>query len=408
MKKKKIIYIALIVIFGSIFVILLWFGLRYLLSPALEPGEFESTIVEYGQVIQSTQAKGVIVPENEVVMLSPASSVLQRIVRDAGSRVESGDVILILDPKPVRDDIERIEDQLDVKRNTLRKNRLNARGIRIDLSYNVEVKKLKIASLKSDLADQEQLLEVGGISPAYYEKTKQELNLAEKDLDMLLEKNSIRLQQLEAEEEGLILQIQIQEKELEDKKQILNKMVVRARSAGIVLEVNGKEGEKVEADRLLIRMSNLSNFKINGSMDEKFADLIKTGGRVYALVDNERLAGRIGNIRPVIENNQLIFDVFLENSNHRKLISNLNIDLLIVKAQRDSVLRVKTGPAFGRGSNHEIFVIESDKAIRKNIHTGLKGSEYIEIISGANVGDQLIISDIPAFRRTEEIEIREN
>ena len=74
---------------------------------------------------------------------------------------------------------------------------------KVDLDYNVQVKNLRIASLKSELADQEQLLEVGGISPARFEKTRQELELAEKDLFMLKEKNSIRLEQLEADEEGL-------------------------------------------------------------------------------------------------------------------------------------------------------------------------------------------------------------
>ena len=163
-------------------------------------------------------AKGVVAPGNEVVLLSPASSIITRIAKGAGSRVKAGEIILILDPKIIEENIESMEDQLEIKRNDLLKNHLNARSTTIDLDYNVEVKKLRIVSLKSELTDQEQLLEVGGISPAQFEKTKQELNLAEKELKMVLEKNSIRLQQLEAEEEGLKLEIEVQEKALEEKK----------------------------------------------------------------------------------------------------------------------------------------------------------------------------------------------
>jgi HlyD family secretion protein len=406
MKKKKTIYIILIIIVGVILAALIYTGVRFLITPALHPGEFETTQVDRGPVILSTPAKGTVVPGNEVVILSPATSVLIQVLKPAGSRVKSGEIILMLDPKSIEDEIEKLKDQLEVKRNNLRRNRLNARSITVDLDYNIEVKKLRIASLKSELADQEQLLEVGGISPAQYEKTKQELTLAEKDLEMILEKNSIRLQQLEAEEEGLLLEIRIQEKNLEEKQETLKKMNVRAPSDGIVLAVYGNEGEKINADQLLVRMSDLTSFKINGSMDEKFADLVKTGGAVYAVIDEEKLSGRIGNIKPLIENNMLQFDVFLERNSHEKLIPNQNIEIQIVQNQKDSVLRTKIEPIFGRGDRHEVFVLEPGKAVRREIITGLKGLEYVEIISGLEEGEELIISDIPSFRRIRDIEIR--
>jgi len=408
MKNKKTAYIIILVVSVLILVVIIYYIIRFLVYPSLDEGKYETARVERGSVILTAPARGIVAPESEVVVLSPATSIIQRIVRDAGSRVSRGDVILILDPKPIHDNIERIEDQLEVKRNNLQKNRLNARETRLDLSYNVEVKKLKIASINSQLADQEQLLEVGGISPAQYEKTKQELALAEKDLDMLLEKNSIRLKQIEAEENGLLLQIEIQEKDLEEKQEILNKMVVRAGSAGIVLAVNGNAGEKVEKDRLLVRMSNLSTFKIKGSMDERYADQIKTGGEVYVILDETRVNGRIGTINPVIENNSLQYDIFLNQSDHPKLISNLNVDLLIVKERRDSVLRIRNGPALVRGNQHEVFSMGLEEAILKNLTTGLKGDEYTEILAGAREGDELIISEISAFKRIKEVEIRAN
>ena len=305
------------------------------------------------------------------------------------------------------DNIESLEDQLEIKRNDLLKNKLNARSTKIDLDYDVEVKKLRIVSIKSELADQEQLLGVGGISPAQYEKTKQELVLAEKELDMVLEKNSIRLQQLEAEEEGLKLQIEVQEKELEEKKATLTKMNVRAASDGIILDVYGNEGEKVNTDQLLVRISDLTSYKINGAIDENRAEIVKTGGVVYAIIGDEKLEGRIGTVRPLVENNTVRFDVFLEQSNHPKLIPNMNIELKVIVSQRDSVLRMKKELAVGRGNKHDVYVVQNGKATRKKITTGLVGLEFVEIISGLEEGDQLITSDLAAFHRKKEIEIPE-
>lgn len=380
---------------------------RFFLPTALSPGEFETTVVSRGTVIESIAAEGVVEPGSEVLILSPASSIITRIAREAGSHVNAHEPVLYLDPTPIREDIERIQDQLQVKQNDLRKNRLNARSIKVDLDYNVEVKNLTIASLKSELVDQEQLLEVGGISPARYEKTKQELALAEKDLEMIMEKNSIRLQQLETEEEGLLLQIQIQEKELASKVELLDKMVVRAPSSGIVLSINAKEGEKVNTDRLLVTMSDLSSFKIKATINDEYSGMVKTGKEVIALIDHEMLSGKVGNIHPVIVDNKLLFDVFLEESHHEKLISNMRVDLQVVNARKDSVLRIENGPAFNKNEIQEIFVIKDQMAIRQEIVTGLKGNDFMEVISGVEEGDHLIASDISSFKHMKEVEIED-
>ncbi len=400
--RKRVIWIIPIIIASIILVAFAW---SYFFPPSLREGHFETAIVDMGPVMKTVPAQGIVEPENEVLLLSPAASVILKIVNGVGSKVNAGDVIMRLDTRPIQDEIEKLTDQLEVKKNNLQKTLLNASSIRVDLGYNVEVKKLKIASLKSDLADQKQLLDVGGISPAKYEKTKQELVLAEKDLQTIQTKNSIRLRQLKAEEKGLRLQIEIQQKELNDKFELLKRMNIRAPSSGIILEINGKEGEKVAKDRLLVRMSDLSTYKIRASIDDKMSDVIKTGKSVYALIDEKRLPGKIGTVSPAIKDRKIEFDVFLEQSDYYGLRPNLNIDLRVVIDGRDSVMRVVKGPAFNESNTQDVYIISGNKAVLHTLVTGLKGDEYIEIISGAEVGDKIIISDVTPMRKVNEVEI---
>ncbi|MCK5692615.1 MAG: HlyD family efflux transporter periplasmic adaptor subunit [Bacteroidales bacterium] len=363
--------------------------------------------VELGKVVRSFSGEGIVEPQSEVLILSPASSIIKEILEEVGSHVNEGEPIIILDPSPVQSQIENIQDQLEMKQNSLRKNKLNARSTKVDLDYNVQVKNLRIASLKSELADQEQLLEVGGISPARFEKTKQELELAEKDLVMLKEKNSINLQQLEADEEGLRLQIEMQEKELAVKEEALSKMIIRAPSAGIILSIRGKVGEKVDNDRLLIEMSDLTNFKIQGKVDDDYSEQLKTGTRVYVGLDNEQLTGVVGTVNPVIRDRKIEFDVNLRESNHYKLRPNLNVSLDIVREERDSVLRINNGPAIGRGNEHKVFVLQNGNAIEREITTGMRTEEYVEVIEGLTEGERIVLSDISSVEDLEELELEE-
>jgi len=374
-------------------------------SDSISKEEIRIEEVGIGSVTRSFPGEGVVEPQSEVIILSPASSIIKEILQEVGSHVDAGEPIIILDPTPIQNEIENINDQLEVKQNALRKNQLNARSVKVDLDYNVQVKNLRIASLKSDLADQEQLLEVGGISPARYEKTRQELELAEKDLIMLKEKNSIKLQQLEADEEGLRLQIEMQQKALAAKEEALSKMIIRAPSAGIILSIRGKVGEKVNEDRLLVEMSDLTNFKIQGTVDDDFSEDVKTGTKVYVRIDHERLAGVVGTVSPVIRDRKIEFDVNLNQSSHYKLRPNLNVDLEIVRAERDSVLRISNGPVIGRGNEHSVYVLEGGSVVLRQIRTGLKTEEYVEIVDGLRKGERVVLSDISSVEDLEELEI---
>jgi HlyD family secretion protein len=404
MSRRTIIILCSIAI---IIAVVVYFGLRkfhFLNENPVSLSSVHTSVVDRGIVTNTVEGEGIVESQSEVLILSPTSSIIKSIEKVPGNRVSAYETILQLDPAPLAEEISRMEDQLEVRRNNLHRTRLNARSTTLDLDYNVEMKKLSIASLRSEVADQKELLEVGGISPARFAQTQQALTVAEKELEMILSKNSIRLQQLEAEEKGLELQIDIQEKELEQRRVDSSNTRVRAPSAGIILAINGKEGEKVNRDQLLVRMSDLSSFKIRGSLPEEHADLLKTGQTVYAVLENEKLTGQIGNINPEIQNDQITFDVYLEESHHPVLRPNLQVPLEVVFMMKQDVLRMQAGPALEKGDNVQVYIVEGNKASLREVTLGMKGPEYVEIISGVDSGDKVVISDISSIRNRPEVE----
>jgi HlyD family secretion protein len=365
---------------------------------------YQTSVVDRGQVFIPIDATGVVEPENEVILLSPNNSIIRKINKEAGSRVRKGEIIIELDDNPTRDEIDLIADQLEVKSNSLERSRLEGQMARIDLDYNVEVKKLRITSIKTQLADEEQLLSVGGISPAKMAETKQNLVLAEKDLDMVLKKNAIRLKQMKTEENGLNLQIEIQKKQLADKIEMLGKLNIKAPSNGIILSVSGKTGEKVGSDKMLVTMSDLTTFKIKGSIDEKFSEFVKTGNLVFALAENERLVGSIGNVTPTVSDNKIQFNVHLENSNNPKLIPNQSIKLQVLKSIKSEVLRINANNNFKANEEQTVYVLDSGNMVTRTVYFGIKGADYQEVISGLNEGEEVILTDSPFRMQTKKTE----
>ena len=160
----------------------------------------------------------------------------------------------------------------------------------------------------------------------------------------------------------------------------------------------------MDNDRLLIEMSDLTNFKIQGKADDDFSEQIKTGTKVYVSLDNDKLSGVVGTVNPVIRDRKIEFDVNLRESDHYKLRPNLNVGLDIVRAERDSVLRIQNGPAIGRGKEHQVFVLKNGSAVKRDIRTGLRTEEYVEVVEGLSEGERVVLSDISSVEELEELE----
>ena len=406
MKNKKRLLIAGLILSALLLLFLLFSitGMPSFLTSDTQ--KYHISIVDRGQVFIPIDAVGVVEPENEVIILSPLNSIIQKINKEPGSRVRKGEVIIELDKEFTVSEIEQINDQLEVKSNSLERSRLEGQMSRIDLEYNVEVKKLKITSIKSQLADEEQLLTVGGISSAKIDETKQNLVLAEKDLAVIMQKNAIRLKQLKTEEDGLNLQIEIQKKQLAEKMDLLSKVNIKAPSDGIILSVAGKAGEKVGNDKMLISMSDLTTFKIRGSIDEKYSEFIKTGNSVYAFPENEKLSGSIGNITPAIADNKIQFNVHLEMSNNSKLIPNQTIKLQILKSIKNQVLRITAANKFKANCEQTVYILDSGNMVQRTVYFGMKGADYQEVISGLKEGENVIISDSPITWKKKPVETK--
>jgi HlyD family secretion protein len=400
MKMRKSLFLSVLILFSAFSLAILSGGCS---------NDFNKTsgaivVVDRGQVVNTVVASGVVEAENEAIILSPYSCIIKKIDKNPGTQVKQGEIIVELDTDPIKKEIEDIKDQLEVKKNTLEKTRLNNRSSVIDQDYNTEVKQLKITSLKSQLIDEEQLLSVGGISPARLEETRQSITLAERDLEMTTIKNEIRLKQLHADEEGLLLQIKIQEKQLAERINLLDKMEVKAPSDGILISISGKVGEKTSPDRVLVRMSDLSSFIIKGSVDEKNSASITVGNQVYVIFDNESIEGTIQSISPMVENSKMQFIAAIENGGKAKLIANQAVSLNVVQTSKNNSLRIPSSVYFYPNREQVVLVKDSGKVTKKSVRFGIKGTDFQEIVSGLNEGDQVVLSGRLTKRTTNNSE----
>lgn len=390
MEKKNKLPLILSVAAGILVLVIVLFVLPPRCQTAKPTGSYQLETVERGTVVASIKASGVIESDDEITLRSPERGILKKVYKSAGSMAHKGELLLELDEKSILEDIERAENQLTIKRNSLEKMKLNAQSTQLSLDQNEMAKRMRINSLQSTLSTQKKMLDEGKIDESRVRRTQQEIENAEADLQTQIERNAIRIQQMDADERGILLQIHNQEKALREKQQLLQKLKINAPADGVILAINSNEGQRIESNAMLLRMSDLSSYKVVAWTNEKFARYIKTGNRVLVNAGNATLEGRVGEITPMVDDEMIHFNVYLNDKQHAGLTVNQSVSVEVISRQQNNVLRIPKHPYYEKNNRHFLYVVDGKHAEKREVIFGTLGNEWCEIVSGLNEGDQLL------------------
>nr|HPI10482.1 HlyD family efflux transporter periplasmic adaptor subunit [Catalimonadaceae bacterium] len=199
-----------------------------------------------------------------------------------------------------------------------------------------------------------------------------------------------------------------QENELAELSRKLDRARVVASRAGVITYVNKNIGASVNEGDVLVRIADLNSFKVQGSLSDNFLDQVHVGLPAIVNINDVSLRGTISNIQPTVQNGVILFDVQLEEKRHKSLRPNMKVEVFLVTASHNGVLRVANGPAFKGAKSQELFVVSGNKAIRKTVPTGLSSFDFIELNGPVKEGDQVIISDMSEFNHMDEITLTDN
>lgn len=122
-------------------------------------------------------------------------------------------------------------------------------------------------------------------------------------------------------------------------------------------------------------------------------------------INETLLRGSVVNVSPSVSNSIGSFEIQLDEKNNKLLRPNLKADVFLVTDQRSNVIRVPNGPAFTGARQQQVFVLQNGKALRREVRTGMNNFDYIEIISGIQMGETIITSDMSKYLHATEVVI---
>jgi len=401
-RKRKTIVIVLIivaVVFG-----LIW-ALRTTLKSSIKKSEITTAVVETGNIENTLNATGEVLPEFEEILTSPINASIKKVIMDAGNKVNAGQSILTLDKSATETDFEKLKFQLESKQNEIKKLKLDLNKSFYDIQSNNDIKKLRIDNLADAVENAKRLFKAGGGTREGIEQAELNLKVAQLEKKQLENevKNKQQTMQIEIKEAEIAADILSSDLNALQRKLSLANIV--ATRSGVVTYVNKNIGANVREGESLARIADLGSFKVQGSISDNSMDQLHAGLPVIVLINEVQLRGHVVNVSPSIQNSIISFDIQLDERNNKQLRPNMKVDVYLVTATRNHIMRVANGPAFKGPELQDIFVLSNGKAERRTVHIGLTNFDYVEIKDGVKPGDVVINSDMSEYKNSKEISV---
>ncbi|GHB80089.1 efflux RND transporter periplasmic adaptor subunit [Persicitalea jodogahamensis] len=376
------------------------------ISSSIEASRIRIGTVQKGDVENTLDATGEVIPAYEQIITSPIRATIRKVLLTPGTRVEPGQAIVDLDKSLTQIEFERYEDQLALKKNSIDQLRMRLDKNLYDAEISDKIKLLNINKLKADLDDARRLAKVGGGTVEDITRAENALKIAQLEKQQLENDLAYNRKSMGASLRETELGAQIESKNLKELQHKLRMADIVADRKGVLTWVNENIGSSVNEGEMLAKVADLGSFRVEGSCPDVYAEQVKVGLPVIVKVNDSTLRGIITQVKPAVKDGVVGFTVQLDNAQSEMLRPNMKVELYLVTNRSTNTLRVANGPTFSGKRKQFVYVLSGTTAHRREVEVGLSNFDFVEIKSGLSAGDKVILTDMNEYEHLEEIVIK--
>ena len=362
--------------------------------------------VKRGPMLRQVRGLGTLVPEDIRWIAASKEGRVEKIVVRPGARVQPDTVILELSSPELEQtaldgesQAKAAEAELTTLRATLQRELLNQESTTAQVHSEYQQAKmeaetndnLKKNGLIADLEYKTSIIKRDELQNRDLIEQKR-LQFAQDSIDPQLAAKQATVNQLEAS-------AKLKARDVEA-------LHVKAGMTGVLQQLPVEVGQRVIAGTNLARVADPTKLKAQIKIAETQAKDIQINQPASIDTRNGIVAGHVTRVDPAVEQGTVTVDVALDAALPKGARPDLSVDGTIELERLDNVLYVGR-PAFAQdGATVGVFRLTSNgEAVRTPVHFGRSSVNTIEILSGLNVGDQVILSDTSAYDSHDRIQL---
>lgn len=361
--------------------------------------------VDRGTIEVTVNASGKVIPLTEEIIVSPINSRILEVYKEAGDSVNKDEPILKLELASIETDYKQKLDEKEMKKSKLIQSQVSLDNTISDLQMQLQVKDMKLKQLQTELKNERYLDSIGASTSDKVRQAALNYEVAKLELQQLKEQIVNEKKNASAEVKVQQLDLSIFEKSLAESARLLKDARILSPQRATLTYVNNQIGSQVSAGTQIAIVSDLSHFKVLAEIADSYAEKLSSGAKAIIKIGQLQLEGTVVNITPSVKNGVINFTVMLKDSGNSRLRSGLKTDVYVTHGIQDDVLRIPNSTYYIGAGEYELWVVKNGEAEKKKIKLGESSFEYVEVISGLEKGEQVIISDMNQYKNKQKLKI---
>ena len=359
-----------------LFIAMLWLILA---QGALDADDRGSLVyeVQAKQTMNYYEAMGTIRPRYEPAISSQIQAAVLDILVHPGDRVKPGELMILLDNREYESRLNQAMEQLQAARAAVRRSEqqsAKARALLDELS-------LKHQRFKNLYAEDV-------ISSQEYEKTASAYHQARADYE----------QSLMAIQEAQFNKVSVQEKTAE-LRIMLDYTQIRAPERGEVVQRLVNPGDTASPGKVLLLLQSRHLLRMEAQVPERLVSGLHIGQEYEVRVDSlhKTYKATLTEIVPRADAAARSFLVKLDLKSGESKVYPGMFARMFVPLEHEEIIFVPAGAVRYTGQLQTVTVIENGETYIRHVRSGRKFQEYIEILSGLNAGEKIIVEKDGSF-----------
>lgn len=378
-----------------------------MLQTSLKRKDLNISTVDKGVIEVSVSASGKVIPAFEEIINSPINSRIVEVYKRGGDSVDVGTPILKLDLQSAETEYNKQLDEEQMKSLQLEQQRVTNHNKLSEMEMNLKVSRMEPDRKAVELRNERYLDSLGAGTTDKVRQVELDYNVSILKLKENEQKYKNEQALAEADLKVKELELNIFRKSLAETRRTLEDAQIRSPRKAILTYVNNEIGSQIGQGAKVAIVSDLSHFKIEGEIADTYGDRIAAGSKAVIKIGSEKLDGTVSDVTPLSKNGVISFTVQLEEDNHKRLRSGLKTDVYVMNAVKDDVLRIANSSYYVGKGEYELFVVNGNQLLKRKVQLGDSNFEYVEVVSGLQEGDQVIVSDMNAYKDKNKLKIED-
>lgn len=376
-----------------------------LLRDSISLKNTQLSTVDKGTIEVTVSASGKVMPAFEETVIAPIESRIMKVHKKAGDSVDVGTPLLQLDLQSIETDYRKMLDELQMRQYRIEQQRIKNNSTLSDMEMQLKVNDMQIDKMAVEVVNEKYLDSIGAGTTDKVREVEISYNVAKLEQEQAHKKLENDRKVADAELRVQELELEIFRKTLAETKRILEDAQIRSPRKAILTYINNQVGARVGQGTEVAILSDLSQFRIDGEIADSYGDRISVGSKSVVRIGNDELTGVVSNVTPLSKNGVIQFTVQLNDPDNQRLRSGLRTDVYVMNAVKEDVMRIANGPYYSGQGTYELFVLSGSTLERRKVRLGESNYQYVEVISGLELGDRVVVSDMSRYRDKNRLKV---